>query len=490
MIRVIVLCFGVLLSISVGFADDDGSAQDAVNTATENLNNLKDGDKFDGSASGKALATEQRGRIDEILQSDDLLSKDPDTQRIPGFGGTDKDDVEVIGSGHYDLLDVRDNPLDDGGSWSVRNSGDWDEPAKTTEKALEWQNDPLSVKGIDTLLSHSYEDCEPVELDAVSSVEKICDGWLAGSNETCTAKRKVTVHANDNFVCERDNPKQRFFCTRTLTKTCARTADADDVAEVIENEMYLNLEGLHNDDGTFGLQKSTVDLLAEFLWDSPRHGIPINSGVDFDIPNLDVLKEFSLETVAFTGLVQIYVNGQSVYVGPGGNDNGGDVFYRSVFTGERSCVDEGRSGCRRYVYGSRSSYFQAPAGVDPSSVSIGWNRSRCVRENAGGSCVERSGGGFVYGVGDANRSCEDEGPSGCRRWNNENDREGVRTLGTATDFYDPLNPVIDILPYLQEGNNKIAVKTFGVGMLDFTAIFSTNWVKCVDFTEVWSEVCE
>ena len=374
-------------------------------------------DPTDGRVEGANLATNKRGALDTIL------STDPTEDSVPGFAGTSK--MPQAKFGHSQLINADEMQLDETGE-KVRGAfgtlPDWDEPAGTTAYGLSVQDDPLGVEGLGTMLNNNYASCTPVVTPASSSIDQFCDGWQSEATEACTIKRGITVHANDRFECSRDNPRQRVHCTRTLTKYCTREYEGQDVAEVIENLEFSDLAGSSNSDGSF-----TIGKPERRRW-APGRGScsSYTAQMEFTIPNIDVIDEFVLTDVWFDDWTQIKVNGQSVYVGPNGDDFADDI-----------------------------------------ALVITYGERYCAQENRGGQCIRYSRPSYRNIVQDGRRlgSCE-----------------------RATAWH--VQVTTDIRPYLRVGRNTLTATTFVEGQGDFRARFTTRFRKCNDFTETWSEQCE
>ena len=320
-------------------------------------------DPTDGKTEGTNLATNKRGGLDTILATD------PTKDSVPGFAGTSK--VPQAKLGHDQLINAGDVELDETGE-KVRGAfgtlPDWDEPASTTAYGLSVQDDPLSVEGLGTMLNNNYESCEPVVTPATSSIDQFCDGWQSEETETCTIMRGITVHANDRFECSRDNPRQRVNCTRTLTKYCSRQYESQKVTDVLENLNVSGLASYENEDGSLNIGRRGDNYWRPEYLSCELYVVSIQ----FDIPNLGSIDEFSLTDIWYDDWNYIRVNNEIVYLGPDGDIEKGPLILQRDYDSRRWNPDTDWWEYRKYI---------VQRGNDDLYGRCELNRSRHIRLN-------------------------------------------------------------------------------------------------------------
>ena len=380
-------------------------------------------DKTDGRAEGKTLGAGQRSAVENILKVQ------PTDKIVPGYGGTNPTEA---GYDHTDLQDVDTKDLGDAGTKARASAvdragqGDWREPGGTFNQSWRVIDSPEGVDRLGALISAKYGDCETSYEKSSASTEHFCDSWVSSAGEVCDIDRRVVVHRDSIYECERDNERQRVVCEENLTKYCSSGAvQSETVEDGLKNLSSSGSSHLVGqtveESGIFTIGNPKIDRI------KPRHGrcTEYDGSMTFNIERLESIKELRLLSLKFDDWTHVKLNGRAVYVGPRGGASKGGVEKRTVT--QTRIVRVGREQIpRRETYTVTKVFYQ--------------------NGESGGSCE-------------------------------------IATRHVKS-------PNVNLLPYLVEGLNTLETRVIVQGTGHFSAVLRIKYEDCDNFTETWTETCE
>ena len=320
----------------------------------------------DGRAEGKAFGAGQRGTVENILKVQ------PTSEIVPGYGGTDAVQTDYS---HEVLTDPEQKDLDSTGiqARDVVNfraaQGAWREPEGTFDSAQRIIESPMGVAQLENLISSKYGDCQTTSIDWEVSQEHFCDSRAQREADFCQYDRKVGVHKDTLFQCERDNEFQRVVCERKLTQSCSRQYESQDVGGALLDLDSRGIKDFVEESGRLVIGNPG----GKVTWDGTCK--TFNGRLIFNIPNVDAIKELKIIHVEYDDWTHIRLNGNAVYVGPRGDPSKGGIEVRT-FTGTRQRTTGGENGSTETVrYSFRGVGYLNGGLAGPCELATHWGEN-------------------------------------------------------------------------------------------------------------------
>jgi hypothetical protein len=164
-------------------------------------------------------------------------------------------------------------------------------------------------------LTGGASDCVTDQEVTINKTEEICDEYYDIKQNNCFARQIVEIDPKYSYLCSKKREVKEKHCIDALKSLICKQSSECAAGGVVPGSVESGMEW-HSDKNTSTLRLGS---LGTYYWRCGNNCKKVIRAAGFGIEHKDLIKVFKLKKLFLNNLLQISVNGTTVYNSLGGN---------------------------------------------------------------------------------------------------------------------------------------------------------------------------
>jgi hypothetical protein len=164
-------------------------------------------------------------------------------------------------------------------------------------------------------LSGGYTDCKPTTETTTNSSEETCDEYYDVKHNSCFARQVIEINPKYTYQCSKKREIKEKLCTEVLKEIKCKQSTECAAGGVVPGSVESGMEW-HYDNGSSTLRLGSLGI---YYWHCGRSCQKVVRAAKFKIQHKELIKAFRLKKLFLNNLLQVSLNGVTVYNSLGGN---------------------------------------------------------------------------------------------------------------------------------------------------------------------------